>query len=147
MIIRSSLNFRWLLQVIFTPSVTSELTCHWCHPVTSQPKKQVVILIGWLSKHSQLIIITRHFSGTVIWHPADCMELKNFWQSLLQTAKLHLSSRLWIDKLNYKWRIIAESREVFHLEPLCNLAMILFMWSFLRFDLLVISKIQVWRYC
>ena len=146
MIIRSSLNFRWLLQVIFTPSVTSELTCHWCHPVTSQPKKQVVILTGWLSKHSH------NYNYETFWR--DChlifsrlRGVEKFQQSLSQTAKLHLSSRLWIDKLNYEWTIIAESTEVFHLEPLCNSAVILFMRSFLRFNLLVISKVQVWRYC
>ena len=60
----------------FSPlSNMSESTSCLCCPATSLLWTRVVILIGWLSKHSHnymyVLIIMRNFSGIVVWYSAD----------------------------------------------------------------------------
>ena len=88
----------------------------WRH---SLPENRVVILIGWLSKHSHtLCIIMKNFSGIVAWYSADRIPCILSFSSNISISfnNLYLKQqncpclRNWNAKLNCKWRIIAESR-------------------------------------
>ena len=70
----------------------------------------------------------RNFSGTVVWYSVDRMQavlhgVQNF-DNLYRKPKLPLSSKLWIVKLNYEWRIIAESRAA-----LCLFVILFYFWD------------------
>ena len=79
----------WIFYMIasshFLLSAMSESTGCLCRPATSLLKTRVVILIGWLSKHSHnfmyLLIIMRNFSGIVVWYSADPIPGMLAWSS------------------------------------------------------------------
>ena len=83
-------------------------------------------LIAWISSDcfelfSPLSNICRRI---VAWYSVNCIggmlvEFKHF-DNLYSKQQNCPCLRNWIAKLNCEWRIIVESRQVFHLEPLCG---------------------------
>ena len=76
----------------------------------------VVILIGRLCTHlHNECILMRNFSGIVVWYSVKGMlAFYNLYRKQQNCPCL----QNWIVKLNYEWRIIAESQLVFHLVQL-----------------------------